>query len=210
MTFENNSSLVQERKFRFAHPLEKISLTFHGTSADSWTPKNLIVYKKFVFLLTLSKPKANCMYNQKNYPLTSPKEKIICLTTKIFDCLQKINLSLHLYMGIRKASYNRISKSSFTSPRENIKRLSGIFFIPSLVQRKKSYSWAPEILIVYKKLIYPFTYTREFTRHPTTKFQKVSSLFKPKNQRHYARAQQKIFIPLLIQGKNRVPLCAEK
>ena len=65
-------------------------------------------------------------------------------------------------------------------------------------------------MIVYKKLIYPSTYTWEFTRHPTTKFQKVFSLFKPKNQRHYARTEQKIFIPLLIQRKNRAPLCTEK
>ena len=65
-------------------------------------------------------------------------------------------------------------------------------------------------MIVYKKLIYPFTYTRKFTRHPTTKFQKVSSLFKPKNQRHYARTEQKIISPLLIQRKNRAPLCAGK
>lgn len=82
--------------------------------------------------------------------------------------------------------------------------------IPSLVQRKKSYSWQPKFLIVYKKLIYPFTYTWEFIKHPTTKFQRVSSLFKPKNKRLYARAQQKIFIPLLIQRKNQAPLCAEK
>ena len=34
-------------------------------------------------------------------------------------------------------------------------------FISSLVQRKNSYSWTPEILIVYKKLIYPSTYTKE-------------------------------------------------
>ena len=88
--------------------------------------------------------------------------------------------------------------------------LSENYFIPSLVQRKKSYSWAPEILIVYKKLIYPFTYTLEFTRHPTTKFQKISSLFKPKNKQLYAQTEQKIFIPLLIQRKNRAPLCAEK
>ena len=45
-------------------------------------------------------------------------------------------ISLHLYMGIQKASYNRILKSSFTSPRENIKRLSGKIFIPLLIQRK--------------------------------------------------------------------------
>ena len=39
-------------------------------------------------------------------------------------------------MGIYKASYNRISKSSFTSPREKIKRLSEKIFIPLLIQRK--------------------------------------------------------------------------
>ena len=39
---------------------------------------------------------------------------------------------------------------------------------------------------------------------------KVSSLFKPKNKQLYAQAEQKIFIPLLIQRKNRAPLCAEK
>ena len=39
-------------------------------------------------------------------------------------------------MGIYKASYNRISKSSFTSPRENIKRLSEKIFSPLLIQRK--------------------------------------------------------------------------
>ena len=53
-------------------------------------------------------------------------------------------------------------------------------FRPSLVQRKKSYSWTPEILIVYKKLIYPSTYIWEFTRHPTTAFQKVPSLVQGK------------------------------
>ena len=83
-------------------------------------------------------------------------------------------------------------------------------FCPSLVQRKKSYVWQPKFLIVYKKLIYPFTYTWEFTRHPITKFQKASSLFKPENQRLYAQAEQKIFIPPLIQRKNWAPLCAEK
>ena len=41
-------------------------------------------------------------------------------------------------------------------------------------------------------------------------FKKVSSLFKPKNKQLYAQAEQKIFIPLLIQRKNRAPLCAEK
>ena len=65
-------------------------------------------------------------------------------------------------------------------------------------------------MIVYKKLICPFTYTWEFTRQPTTKLQKVSSLFKPKNKQLYAQAEQKIFIPLLIQRKNRAPLCASK
>ena len=39
---------------------------------------------------------------------------------------------------------------------------------------------------------------------------KVSSLFKPKNKQLYAQAEQKIFIPLLIQRKNRAPLCAGK
>ena len=39
-------------------------------------------------------------------------------------------------MGIHKASYNRISKSSFTSPRENIKWLSGKTFISLLIQVK--------------------------------------------------------------------------
>ena len=43
-------------------------------------------------------------------------------------------------MGIYKASYNRISKSSFTSPRENIKRLSEKIFSPLLIQRK---NWTP-------------------------------------------------------------------
>ena len=41
-------------------------------------------------------------------------------------------------------------------------------------------------------------------------FKKVSSLFKPKNKQLYAQAEQKIFIPLLIQRKNRAPLCAGK
>ena len=39
---------------------------------------------------------------------------------------------------------------------------------------------------------------------------KISSLFKPKNQRLYAQTEQKIFIPLLIQRKNWAPLCADK
>ena len=120
---------------------------------------------------------------RKFYPLTFQAEKLLCLQPRKFS-----------------------SHFSWQSKRQ----LSGKIFIPSLVQRKKSYSWQPKFLIVYKKLIYPFTYTRKFIRHPTTKFQKVSSLFKPKNQRHYARAQQKIFIPLLIQRKNRASLCADK
>ena len=62
------------------------------------------------------------------------------MNTRNLDCLQKINLPLYLYMGIYKASYNRISKSSFTSPRENIKRLSGKIFSPLLIQRK---NWSP-------------------------------------------------------------------
>ena len=94
--------------------LKKDSLTFHGTSANSWTPKKSIVYKKFVFLSHFS----------------------------------------WQFKG----------------------QLSGKFFISSLVQREKSYSCTPEILIVYKELIYPFTYTREFTRQPTTTFSKISSL----------------------------------
>ena len=40
-------------------------------------------------------------------------------------------------MGIHKATYNRILKSFFTSPRENIKRLSGKIFSPLLIQGKK-------------------------------------------------------------------------
>ena len=42
-------------------------------------------------------------------------------------------------MGIRTATYNQISKSFFTNPKENIKRLSGKIFIPLLIQRK---NWA--------------------------------------------------------------------
>ena len=39
-------------------------------------------------------------------------------------------------MGIRKASYNRFSKSSLNSLREKIKLLSEKIVIPLLVQRK--------------------------------------------------------------------------
>ena len=72
----------------------------------------------------------------KKDPLTTPKEKIILLNTRNFDCLQKINLSLHLYKGIHKATYNHFFKNFFTSTRGNIKRLSGKTFSPLLIQRK--------------------------------------------------------------------------
>ena len=40
-------------------------------------------------------------------------------------------------MGIRKASYNRTLKSSFNSPKENIKRLSGKNIYPSTCTKEK-------------------------------------------------------------------------
>ena len=60
-------------------------------------------------------------------------------------------------MGIRKASYNRISKSSFTSPRENIKRLSEKIFSPLLIQRK---NWAPLCAEKQKRPTHPRTTKR--------------------------------------------------
>ena len=60
-------------------------------------------------------------------------------------------------MGIYKASYNRISKSSFTSPRENIKRLSGKIFSPLLIQRK---NWTPLCAEKQKRPTHPRTTKR--------------------------------------------------
>ena len=94
---------------------------------------------------------------KKFYPLTSPKEKIIQLNTRNFDCLQKINLSLHLYKGLHKASYNQISKSFFTYPKETIKRLSGKIFIPLLIQRKNR---APLCAEKQKRPTHPHTTKR--------------------------------------------------
>jgi len=74
-------------------------------------------------------------------------------------------------------------------------------FIPSLVQRKKSYSWQPKFLIVYKKLIYPFTYTWEFTRHLTTTFQKFLHFSSRKINDSMRRQNKKYLSLYLYKGK---------
>ena len=88
----------------------KSSLTFHGTSEDQLCAKN--------------------------YPLTIPKEKIAWLTTKNFDCLQKINFAFHLHMGIHTALYNQLFKNSFHFLSRKVNRPMHKNFIPLLIQRK--------------------------------------------------------------------------